>query len=97
MKRTNSQSIGKLLEDFFQENPLLADKLAETRLIDAWKKVLGSLTSQYTTNIYIKKKVLYVKLSSSVLRNELSMCREQLVKNLNKEAGREVINDIILS
>ncbi len=97
MKRTQTQSLGNVLAEFMQENPQLAEKLAETRLINAWEKVLGNLTMRYTTSLFIKNKVLYVKLSSSVLRSELMMCREQLVRNLNREAGGEVIRDIVLS
>ncbi|MDR3219651.1 MAG: DUF721 domain-containing protein [Dysgonamonadaceae bacterium] len=96
MKRINTQPIGKALDEFFEQNPALADKLAETRLLNSWRTVLGQSVSRYTDNMYIRNKTLFVKLSSSVLKNELMLCREQLVKNLNHEAGREVIDGIIL-
>ncbi|MDR3339697.1 MAG: DUF721 domain-containing protein [Candidatus Symbiothrix sp.] len=96
MKRINTQQIGKALDEFFEQNPALADKLAETRLLNSWRIVLGQSVARYTDNIYIKNKTLFVKLSSSVLKNELMLCREQLIKNLNREAGREVIDGIIL-
>lgn len=97
MKRINSQSIGSLLDSFLQENPSLADKLAETRLINSWETSLGPLALRYTENIYIKNRCLFVKLSSSVLKNELLMCRERLIQNLNKGAGRDVIDQIIFT
>jgi hypothetical protein len=96
MKRVNTQSIGKVLDDFFDQNPALADKLAETRLMDAWSLVLGTSISHYTEKMYIKNRVLYVKLTSSVLKSELTLCRERLIKNLNIKARREVIENIIL-
>ena len=96
MKRINTQQIGAVLDDFLMQNPELADKLAETRLIDSWKTVLGSSVSRFTENIYIKKRALYVRITSSVLRSELMMCREQLIIKLNNEAGRNVIDSIIL-
>ena len=43
-----------------------------------------------------KDKVLYVSLTSSVLRSELVLCRERLVKSLNDYAGSEVIQDIVI-
>lgn len=97
MKRTNTQLLSDVLKDFFDENPVVAEKLAETKLLNAWGNVLGHLTQQYTTDLYIRRKTLYVRLSSSVLRNELSLCRERLIKKLNEEAGMEVINDIVLA
>jgi Protein of unknown function (DUF721). len=97
MKRTSTQKLGDVLSDYLQDNPQLSSKLAEVRLMNAWKNTLGNLTRQYTTNLFVRRKILYVKLSSSVLRNELSLCREQLIKKLNEEAGADVIDDIVLS
>ena len=96
MKRINTQPIGTVLDSFFEQNPKLADKLAEVRLIDSWKTILGPSVSRFTDSLYIKKRTLYVRLTSSVLKSELMMCREQLVIKLNKEAGREVIDSITL-
>jgi hypothetical protein len=96
MKRINTQPIGNVLDEFFEQNPNLADKLAETRLMDSWNVVLGPSVSRYTNNMYIRNRMLYVKLTSSVLKSELMLCREQLIKNLNKKAGRNVIDNLIL-
>ena len=97
MKRVNTQLIGTALDDFFVQNPEIADKLAEVRLINSWKSVLGASVSRFTENLFIKKRTLYVHLTSSVLKSELMMCREQLTTKLNNEAGRDVINSIILT
>jgi hypothetical protein len=96
MKRINTQLIGSVLDDFFEQNPELADKLAETRLIGLWKTALGPSVSRFTDSLYIKKRALYVRITSSILKNELMMCREQLIKKLNDEAGRNVIDSIVL-
>ena len=66
----------------------------EARLIAAWPEVLGPLAKP-TDELYIKNKVLFVRLSSSVIRNELSMMRSTLVRRLNEKTGEEVITDII--
>ncbi|MDR1120745.1 MAG: DUF721 domain-containing protein [Dysgonamonadaceae bacterium] len=96
MRRTNTQAIADLLKDFMSENPQLTVKLAETRLIQAWGELLGPMISRYTTNMYVTKKTLHVQISSAVLRHELMLCREKLIRDLNERAGMPVINDIIL-
>ena len=96
MKRVNAQSIGTALDSFFEQNPEIADKLAEVRLLDSWKTALGPSVSRFTDKLFIKKRTLYVRLTSSVLKSELMMCREQLILKLNKEAGRDVIDSIAL-
>jgi predicted nucleic acid-binding Zn ribbon protein len=97
MKRVNTQSLGSALDEFLEQNPELADKLAETRLMEAWKVVLGTSISRFTGNMYIRNRALYVKLNSAVVKSELLLCREQLVKKLNAQAGRNVIDNIILN
>jgi hypothetical protein len=95
MKRTASQPIGKILEAFFEDNPQMADKLAETRLINYWNNGMGPAISRYTGDLFIKKRVLYVQLKSAVLKNELMMHREQMIAKLNREVGRRVIDGIV--
>lgn len=96
MKRINTQLIGAVLDNYFEQNPELADKLAEVRLLDAWKTALGPSISRFTDSLFIKKRTLYVRLTSSILKSELMMCREQLIIKLNNEAGRDVIDSITL-
>ena len=69
--------------------------LNEKRLMDAWPLVLGTNIMQYTSDLNIKNKVLYVQLTSSVLRHDLFLSREEIRKSLNKQVGAEVIVDII--
>lgn len=95
MRRRNSaEPIGDILRRFLRQESL-ESPLNEQRLLDLWPKVLGPTMSRYTRNIYIRNQVLYVHLSSSVLRQELMMGRELLVKRLNKEVGANVITNII--
>jgi hypothetical protein len=51
---------------------------------------------RYTGKMFIKNKSLYVELTSAVVKNELLMCRERLIQNLNKASGKDdLINNII--
>ena len=94
MKRNDAEQIGEMIRKFFRQNALEAP-LNENRLIQAWKDVGGPAITKYTSNLYIKNQILYVHLTSSVLRQELMMGRDLLVKNLNKQVGAQVIVNII--
>jgi hypothetical protein len=50
---------------------------------------------QYTSELVVKNRILYVTLTSSVLRHDLFMSREEIKKSLNDRVGTEVIVDII--
>ncbi|MDD4609009.1 MAG: DUF721 domain-containing protein [Bacteroidaceae bacterium] len=95
MKRRESHSIGNLLRQYLRSEGL-ETPLNEQRLINAWPEVMGTLVSNYTDQLYIKNTVLFVKVSSAPLRQELSMRRALLVQKLNKQAGAQVITDIII-
>lgn len=96
MKKSNDQTLKEVINELLEAYKL-GDKLKEVRLIGSWEKVVGKLINKHTKNLYIKKKVLFVKLDSAALRNELSYARQKIIKALNKEADKEVIDDIVFT
>ena len=71
--------------------------LDEQKAIQAWQKVVGPFIASHTIDLSIKNGVLYVRVDSDVLRNELSYSRSLLQKNLNERAGRDVVKEIVLN
>ena len=94
MRRNNAEQIWEMIRKFFRQNGL-ESPLNEYRLVQAWKEVVGPAITKYTSNLYIKNQILYVHLTSSVLRQELMMGRDILVRNLNEKVGAQVIVNII--
>ena len=45
----------------------------------------------------IRNKVMFVRVDSDALRNELNYSKSLLLKNLNEMVGKEVISEIVLS
>ena len=89
MIHQNTQTLGEALREFFEGNSELRGKILEIRVQRGWRELFGPMVAQYTRE-------LYVFLTSSVLRNELVMCRERMMKRLNEYAGSEVIKDIMI-
>jgi len=92
-------------EDFLNMSEALNDFKAQTKLTkgfmnvdvnDAWKEVMGPGVMSYTTQIKFTGEKLFIDLSSSVLRQELSYGRSKIVENLNKHLGKEVIKSLVL-
>jgi hypothetical protein len=94
-RKAENTSIGDVLKDFIETNRLEKglDKLDVNK---AWHKVLGNAVSKYTTNIMLDRGTLFVQLSSSVLREELSYGKEKIIKILNEELGKELITKLVL-
>jgi hypothetical protein len=96
MRRTNAESIGEILQHFYDEHPQIRQKLREVRIQRAWGAVLGNMVMHATRNLYVKNGILYVSVHSAVLRNELMLNRESIVGRLNDYAGAEVIRDVVI-
>jgi hypothetical protein len=95
MERKKEKKIGSLLDEFVRANNL-HHGLAEYRITKGWGELLGKSVAMATTSIYIKERKLFVKLHSSVYRNELIMIKEDLIRRLNEIAGADVIDDVII-
>jgi len=78
------------------ENSSLRGGLNNIKIQTIWKKTMGDNINSYTSEITLKKHTLYVNLSSSVLREELSYGKEKIIKLLNEELNAEIIRKIIL-
>lgn len=94
MSRNNEYSLKQVIDELLNYYQLRG-KLNETRLIQSWEKVCGSLINRHTENLFISNGKLYVKVDSAALRNELSYARSKLVISLNKSVGSDIIDDII--
>lgn len=95
MLKKKAQPISIILSEFFNENPELKTSVAEHRAVTAWRELLGEGVSHYTKNVYFKRNILHVQLTSSVLRAELIMNKQNLIDKLNEHAEMEIVHDIV--
>ena len=92
-KKKNPISVKNVIDKILL-NKKLNHGLLELRIKDAWKNVMGKNVNTYTTNIKLNKEIIFVKLSSAPLKNELVYRADTIVKLLNNELGQEKIKEI---
>lgn len=92
-KKKNPVSVKNVIDKILL-NKKLNHGLLELRIKDAWKNVMGKNINTYTTNIKLNKEIIFVKLSSAPLKNELVYRADTIVKLLNNELGQEKIKEI---
>ena len=56
---------------------------------------MGTAVANRTTQIYVSQGKLFVRIESSVVKNELLMVRTGIIEKLNERAGSKVITEII--
>ena len=95
-KRENETfSIKDLIPQMLQENKLQKG-MDQMAVKEAWEKVMGKGVMSYTESIYLKKNTLFVKLSSSTLREELGYGKNKIIKMLNNSLNAALIKSIRL-
>ena len=95
-KRLNNESsIGDVLKEIIQVNKLQPG-IDQIAVKEAWKNLMGNGVNSYTKNILLKGTVLYVELTSSVLREELSYGKDKIIKMINEELRRDIVKEVIL-
>ena len=95
-KRNNdNQPIEDILKEFVKTNNLQTG-LDKVNVREAWSNLMGNGVNNYTTAIELKHENLYVQLSSSVLREELSYGSEKIINMLNESIGKDVVKKLVL-
>ncbi len=95
IRRSNTQPIKDIIKDYLKENNL-DKKLNEQEMIRSWYELTGKMVARATVSVDIRNRKMYIKLSSSVVRSELTMIRDELIKRLNQQFNEPLIDEIIL-
>jgi len=72
----------------------LGDRLDEMSLVKSWEEIVGKMIAKHTTEIYFNRGILYIKLDSAPLRQELAYAKTKLIDRLNDQAGKQMVTDI---
>ena len=88
-------SISKALQKFITSNKLQKG-IDKVDARESWKRIMGKGVNNYTTGVELRNSTLFVSLSSSVLREELSLGKSKIIKLLNEDMGKELIHKLVL-
>lgn len=94
-RKNNNLNLSEALQEFIVENKLQKG-MDRVNAREAWKNLMGNGVNNYTTAIELRNTTLFVSLSSSVLREELSLGTTKIITMLNEELGKDLITKIVL-
>ncbi|MFS4448865.1 DUF721 domain-containing protein [Maribacter sp. 2307UL18-2] len=94
-RKNNNLNMGEALQAFIKANKL-EKGMDRVNVKEAWVKLMGNGVNNYTTGVELRNETLFVSLSSSVLREELSHGNSKIVTMLNEELGKELIKKLVL-
>ena len=94
-RHNDQQKIDDLLKSFVKENKL-EKGLDKVNVEATWRDLMGNGVNNYTNSVKLHQDTLYVELSSSVLREELSYGKDKIINMLNESLGKNLITKLIL-
>ena len=95
-KRENENlSMKEALSAFIQKNKLERG-MDKVEVREAWARLMGNGVNNYITDIELRNDTLFISLSSSVLREELSHGKSKIITMINEEIGKPLVKKLVL-
>jgi hypothetical protein len=94
MRKANDKSLKDAIEQMLQVYKIKR-RYDETAIIAAWPDLVGKSVANRTKEIYIHDKKLFLRIESSVIKNELMMVRSQIIDKVNENAKGILVEEVI--
>ncbi|MFT6721964.1 MAG: hypothetical protein ACJA1V_000012 [Flavobacteriaceae bacterium] len=94
-RKDSPQQLSEALDRFISANKL-EKGLDKVNAQKAWENLMGNGVNSYTREVRLERGILYVSLSSAVLREELSHGKSKIVSMLNEALGKDLVQKVVL-
>lgn len=74
----------------------LKSHINEVKVINEWENAVGPMIAKNTNKLYVKRRKLYVYLTSAPIKQELVYARHEIIKRLNEAVGESVIDEMVV-
>ena len=88
-------SIGDAIKQFLRESRAGRD-IRALQIKDVWENLMGKTIANYTSNIQIVKRTLYISTDVAPLKNELTYQRDKIADRINEHFGEKVIDKVVI-
>jgi hypothetical protein len=87
--------LGEVLENFFNRSGMRR-RLAEQKVLDSWKRIVGRGIAEQTQPLRIQNGVLQVRVSHSVWMQQLQFMKGMILQKVREETGLADLEDLRL-
>ena len=94
MRRTNDKTLKEAIEQMLQVYKI-KKRYDETGVIANCPQLVGKPVANRTKELFIHDKKLFLRIESSVIKNELMLMRTQIINKINDEAKAILVEEII--
>lgn len=93
-RKADTYTLKEAIETFLKVSPI-KNQYQENALVSAWSEIMGVPIAEKTTQIYIKDKTLFVRISSAPLRSELQMSKAKILQLYAQKFDTISLKDIV--
>jgi predicted nucleic acid-binding Zn ribbon protein len=94
MRRTNDKSLKEAIEQMLNVYKIKR-KFEETAVTAYWPELVGKSVANRTKELFIHDKKMFLRIESSVIKNELMLMRSQIIAKINDKAKEVLVEEII--
>jgi len=94
MRKANDKLLKEAIEQMLQVYKI-KKRFDETAVIASWPQLVGKPVANRTKELFVHDKKLFLRIESSVVKNELMLMRTQIIDKINEEAKGIIVEEII--
>lgn len=91
----NEITLGEAIEAMLKEYGI-EERIHQAHIASSWQKLMGKTINIRTQEVRLRKRKLYIKVNSSVLKEELHYARGKILEIINAEFREPVADEIVL-
>ena len=95
MKEDSIKSFRTAFDSFLKKEHL-DSTYQQKKLITNWSVIMGKTIADRTEQVFFKGKILFVKLSSAPLRQEMLNSKDKVIALIAREIGEGVVEELRL-
>lgn len=93
--KDNLHPIGEVIRELLNTYHLQT-RFEEASVIGSWDRVVGAPVAKRTRQLYIRNRILYIRLDSPSLKNDFLLNKSHVLELLRKEFGPDSVADLVL-
>ena len=94
-RRSEPISLSEGLKGVFSEYKI-EEKLDVVEIRNRWYEIMGGAIGNKTSSIHLNGGILRVKITSSVLLQELSFAKDKIRSHMNTALKKDIVKEVIL-
>lgn len=95
MRKSDTVSLKDALSELLNTYRLNS-RFTQTHLKSNWEEIAGKAVAKRTSDIFFKKEIMFIKVSSAPLKQEMNYAKPALLARIQERYGKDMVHEIII-